>query len=144
MKLRIAELAFALLVGKAIGQDFPSSAPSSAPSASKAYFDIPEQKWTAQLPLTGSPTGARVGKGNAVSVSPDGASLYVTLNNGRFEVLSASDGTHRWGYEPAAFAPGWTTSCSSAIAFGEKDSQRFAIHTVIHTPPAFFVQDVQS
>jgi len=144
MKLRIAELTFALIVRTAMGQDFPSSTPSSAPSASKMYFDVPEQKWTVQLPSTGSPAGPRVGKGNAVSVSPDGASLYITLDNGRLEVLSASDGTHRWGYEPTPFAPGWTTSCSSAISFGEKDSQGFAIHTVIHTPPAFFLQDVQS
>jgi hypothetical protein len=146
MKLSVAKLVFALLVGKACGQaddDF-SSAPSSAPTDSKTYFDVPEQKWTAQLPNTGSANQARVGKGNAVYVSPDGASVYVTLDNGRLEVLSASDGFRRGGYEPTPLSVGWTTSCSGGVSFGENDSTRFAIHAVVHTPPPFLLEDIQT
>ena len=108
-----------------------------------SYYDEPVLKWTTQLPFTGLTTIAtpKVANGNAVTASPDdgGTSIYVTLNNGRLEVLSANDGSRRWGWAPTPILPGWVTACRTGVSFGrmKASTERFILHTVIHIPPMF-------
>ena len=110
------------------------------------YYDEPVQKWTVQLPFTGEAIGNKVGNGNAVSISPDNLLVYITLDNGRLEVLLPSDGARHGGYLPSQLFPNWSASCVSGVAFGQLNSMRFVIHTVIHMPPfpVSLEQDVQS
>jgi hypothetical protein len=126
------------------GPPAPTAAPvASAPTAAN-YFDEPLQKWTAQIDGTGSTFGSQISKGNAVTVSPDGASIYVTLNDGRLEVLSANDGSRRWGYEPTPLDGGWTVSCKSGVSFGEKADGKYAVYAIIDVPPAQSGMESQS
>jgi hypothetical protein len=122
----------------------PTLAPvASAPTAA-IYFDEPLQKWTAQLDGTGSTFDSQISKGNAVTVSPDGASIYVTLHDGRLEVLSANDGSRRFGYVPTPLDGGWGVSCKSGVSFGEKASGKYAVYAIIDVPPAGSGEDFRS
>jgi hypothetical protein len=118
---------------------------SSSPTAFSLidYFEDPVQKWTIQLPDTNIVFGSKLGKGNAVSASPDGASVYVTLSDGRLEVLSAFDGGVRFSYKPIPTAAGWSVMCKSGVSFSEMGGQQFAIYAVVDVPPPGLV-DYQS
>jgi hypothetical protein len=133
---------------------FPTQTPtvSMAPSNSASptelefveYLDSPELKWSVQLFNTGASTGAGIGPGNAVTVSPDGSLVYVTLDNGRIDVLSSSSGEARASYIPPSLAPGWTTSCKSGVTFSELSGVKYAIYAIIDVPPLGTSEDVQS
>ena len=79
------------------------------------YFDAPLEKWTTSL---GS---SRLGRGNAISASPDGSLLYVTTQTGNLHVLSAFDGTERWSYNPTSLSSNTVVECQGGVAFGELD-----------------------
>jgi hypothetical protein len=104
-------------------------------TSSIEYSKDPKQKWTVQLPGTGSAFDSKIGEGNAVTVSPDGSSVYVTLDDGRLEVLVASDGSNRWGYKPSPVADGWGVACRSGVSFGEMPSLKYAVYAIIDIPP---------
>jgi hypothetical protein len=108
------------------------------------YLDSPELKWSIQLFNTGASTGAAIGPGNGVTVSPDGSLVYVTLDNGRLDVLSSSSGTSRYSYSPPSLAPGWVTSCKSGVTFSELSGVKYAIYAIIDVPPIGVSEDVQS
>jgi hypothetical protein len=108
------------------------------------YFENPEQKWTVQLPDTNIVFGSKLGKGNAVTASPDGASVYVTMSDGRLEVLSAFDGGVRFSYKPVPATAGWSVMCKSGVSFSELGGQKFAVYAVVDVPPTGGLDDHRS
>ena len=79
-----------------------------------------------------------------MTVSPDGSSVYITLEDGRLEVLAASDGSHRFSYTPSPVADGWEVVCKSGVSFGEMPSVgKYVVYAIIDIPPTSDV-DYQS
>ena len=109
------------------------------------YLDDPIMKWSVQLPETGSTLESKIGTGNAVTVSPENSLVYVTLDDGRLEVLSASDGSTRWQYTPPPLDSGWTVRCQSGVYFGEQSGTgKFAIYAIIDQAPSGSLEDNKS
>ena len=79
-------------------------------------------------------------------MSPDNLLVYVTLDDGRLEVLSAFDGARRWGYKPQSIdaAAGWTVRCQSGVYFGKLPTGMYAIYAVIDVAPSGSLMDDQS
>ena len=111
------------------------AAASPALGQQLSLFD-PTVKWSTSIPGT-SPS---IGDKNAVSLSPDDTHLYITLANGGLEVLDASDGTSKYNYTPNPVADGWTTSCTSGVAYGSD----YVLYAVIDTPPQGILDDSTS
>jgi hypothetical protein len=127
----------------------PSAAPSSYPTiASNAiYYDIPKLKWSTTLEGTGffGEEEAKLATGNAVLSSPDGALVYVTLDNGAVRVLSAHDGSSRWSHTPEPLASGWSITCNSGVYFGEmQNGQKYVVYAVVDVPPDTGKEDYSS
>jgi len=137
-------LAMSALLHQASGQGFtplPTPAPvTPAPTIESfnSYFNNPEQKWSIQLPDTGAASGSKVARGNTVQVSPDGSTVYVTLDDARIDVLSAFDGAHRKTFRVTPLISGARPTCRSGVFFGESEANgSFLVYAIIDPPPAF-------
>jgi hypothetical protein len=127
----------------------PSAAPSSYPTitSNAIYYDFPKLKWSTTLEGTGffGAEEAKLATGNAVLSSPDGAFVYVTLDNGALRVLSAHDGRTRWTHTPELLASGWSVTCNSGVYFGEmKNGQQYVVYAVVDVPPDTGKEDYSS
>lgn len=82
-------------------------------------------------------------RGNGIAVSPDQALLYITRDNGRLDILVASDGSHRWSYTPERVGPNFfPVACSSSVYFGDLAGiGTFAVYNIIDQPPPGFPAD---
>ena len=88
---------------------------------------------------------AKLARGNAVTASPDGALVYVTMDNGSLTTLTAHDGATRFSYTPESIADGWSTSCESGVYFGElRNGEQYAVWAVVDVPPNSQQEDVSS
>ena len=85
---------------------------------------------TGQVPDTAWSTSLSGTSPNVVSLSPDEASLYVTLADGTLEVLDPTDGSSVYNYKPNPVANGGTVSCQSGVAYGDG----YVIYAVIDKP----------
>ena len=126
----------------------PSEAPTVYPTIQSLgeYFERPKLKWSIKLDGTGLlDSDAKLSKGNAVLVSPDGLSVYVTTDNGGLQVLSAGNGGNRFMYQPPPLAEGFTVKCNSGVYFGQKgNGEQYAVYAIIDVPPDTTVEDYSS
>jgi hypothetical protein len=128
--------------------DPPTISPSDEPSGSPAtlfptvlsfisYFDRPKVNWSVQLEDTGDEFMSKIGKGNSVTGSPENTLVYVTLDDGRLEVLASFDGVRRWGYKPAPIENGWEIQCRSGVYFGNLPSVgKYIVYAIIDISPS--------
>jgi hypothetical protein len=76
-----------------------------------------------------------LGKGNSVSVSPDGVLIYVTRDKGRLDVYSAIDGSFRYKFTPTRIGPSFfPVQCQSEIVFAELDGMQFVLYSIVDMP----------
>lgn len=75
-----------------------------------------------------------IGKGNGVTLSPDGALLYITHTEGHLSVLRSSTGDPFWEYSPQSASTN-PIKCESTVAFGELDGQAYAAYAIIEEAP---------
>jgi hypothetical protein len=103
------------------------------------YYGNPGIKWSVQLPDTGTGFQSQLASGNAVQVSPDNLLVYTTLDDGRLEILVASNGKRRWGNTPTPVdaSAGWTVKSQSGVYFGNSATLGlFAVYAIIDVAPA--------
>ena len=103
--------------------------------------------WSVKLPESTNPTAglSNLVDGNAVTLSPDGTLLYVTLSDGRLQVLDPSDGSTMFDYQPEPANAGWGLRCSSGVYFGELGTiGAVAIYGIVDIPPPGVNSDSQS
>lgn len=98
------------------------------------YFNLPRRKWSIDLD---TPNFSQLSKGNAVTLSPDNALLYITANNGKLTVLNAKDGSERWSFTPSRSTNNTTVSCASGVYFGEHPvtGEEFAAYSIVDEDP---------
>jgi hypothetical protein len=110
------------------------------------YFEVPKLKWSVKIDGTGLlSSDATLSKGNAVLASPDGLLVYVTMDNGSLQVLSAGNGDTHFKYKPSPIRPGWTVECKSGVYFGRmRNGDHYAVFAVIDVPPNITVDDYSS
>ncbi len=107
-----------------------------------SYFATPKLRWSIQLSRAG-PGLAQLGPGNAVTISPDGGLIYVTLNDGSLEIRKASNGDLVKTITPPANALNWAITSSSGVAFGTLQGiGGFAVYAIIDTPPTGTSEDL--
>ena len=106
-------------------------------SKALVYYDNPQLHWKIRLDPSDS-----LDQGNAIVPSPnDDKLLYVTTSSGNLFVLSAVDGKTLWSYSPPVKSMHdggdvWTTTCGSAVVFGDVESVgKFLVYAIVDYPP---------
>jgi hypothetical protein len=100
--------------------------------ARSEYLLEPSLEWTYQLPGSGSLSGRGVRKDNAVVVSYDGSSVFVTADDGTLHIVKPSDLSSSIVVDVPINTSNSSTECRSGISISETSSRQvnFVVYAV--------------
>ena len=99
------------------------------------HYQVPLQKWSAQLPRVDGESDPSLRKGNAVQVSPDDQLVYVTTNFGNLYIFGAEEGSLVAQHKISPLRSSWRVACDSGISFYNGSDVKFGIYAIIDLPP---------
>lgn len=91
----------------------------------------PNPLWSQPLPNGGTIEGEGLRKGNAVVLSDDEQSLWVTAESGSLHVYDSAGGTRLASFHPEAIDGHYTGSHSSVSLYQPNESIEFAVYAVV-------------
>jgi hypothetical protein len=100
------------------------------------FLSEPSLEWTYQLPGSGSLSGRGVRKNNAVVVSYDGLSVFVTADDGTLHILKPSDLSSSIVVDVPISSGNRSTECRSGISISETFNKQvnFVVYAVTMLP----------